>query len=90
MGKRGPKPGAKYHKRVRVTRTLSVASERQLVAAQRFNDRLDRWMVELERADQFPLSELEPVLRERFLEAAGQLQGVVIEGIYRYISQESD
>jgi len=88
MGKRAPQPGAKYRKRATIGRALPVASDRQLVAAQHFNDRVQNWLAELEQCNRFPLNSVEPLVVERVIEATSLLQGVVIEGIADYLLRE--
>ncbi|GAB4457807.1 MAG: hypothetical protein OHK0029_18180 [Armatimonadaceae bacterium] len=88
MGKRGPKAGTKYRKRIAIPRPLPVGTDHQLVLAQHFNDRLYEWMRELEQCERFPLNALEPVVLERVLEATAALQGAVVQGIANYLVEE--
>jgi hypothetical protein len=67
-----------------VPRELKVSTDRQLVDAQHFNDWIDGVLDRMERAEQYPLSSLEPAVVAQFVEAAEVLQGSVIEGIESY------
>jgi hypothetical protein len=74
----------KYRRRVITARTLSIASDRQLVAAQQFNYRLERLIRELE-SPQYPLSSLPPDAVAQALHATTVLQDALIGGIAAYI-----
>jgi hypothetical protein len=89
MGKRGPRAGTKYRKRVIVARRIAVESDRQLVQAQSFNERLDELLGELERRETYPVSELEPDVIEQVVEAAALLQEAIVEGIEVYSVRRS-
>lgn len=88
MGKRGPKVGTKYRKRVWIAPAVSIESDRELVAAQRFNERLINWTFELEQRKGFPLNAMQSDLLERMLEVIGAMQGSVTEGIADYIFRD--
>ncbi len=83
MGKRGPKAGAKYEKRVYVARSLPVISDCQLLAAQNFNERLDGVLAAFDRRV-YPAGALEPTVTRRFVDAAELLQSAIIGGIEEY------
>jgi hypothetical protein len=88
MGRRGPKAGTKYRKRVWIAPAVEIGSDRELVAAQRFNERLINWAFELERREGFPINALQSDLVERMLEVLGAMQGSVTEGIADYIFRD--
>jgi hypothetical protein len=84
MGQRGPRAGAKYRKRVLVPRELKVSTDRQLVAAQHFNDWIESVLDQMDKSERYPLSGLEPAVVAQFIEAAEVMQGSIIEGIESY------
>jgi hypothetical protein len=85
MGQRGPRVGSKYRtRRVLVPKELKVRNDRDLVAAQKFNEWIDSVLTRMDASERYPLSELQPALVAQFVEAAEVLQGSIIEGIEAY------
>jgi hypothetical protein len=89
MGKRGPRPGTKYRRRIVVAPRIPIETDRQLVQAQSFNERLDQLMGELERRETYPVNVLEKEIIEQVVEAAALLQEAIIEGIESYSLRRS-
>jgi hypothetical protein len=87
MGKRGPKPGTTYNDGPTVRHALRVESDKQLVAAQHFNDRLERLLVELD-SPIYPTPQIELRLVRRLIQTLEAVQGVVIDGISDYMLEE--
>ena len=85
MGKRGPRTGMKYRKRILIPCILPVTTDRQLRQAQSFNDRLDAILAEWESANAYPMNALESSLREQAVDAVALLQHSIIEGISGYM-----
>ena len=88
MGKRGPKPGAIYRPRILIAPRLRVESDRQLLAAQHFNDRLDRLIGEIDGGD-YPATHVDVRLRRRLMEDLETIQGAIIDGIESYLVREA-
>jgi hypothetical protein len=82
-GKRGPKPGTKYGKRVAMPRAVPISNDGQLVAAQRFNEHLDAVLGQIDMHI-FPVGRIDRVLIERLYDTAEQVQSAVVEGIVEY------
>ena len=59
MGKRGPRRGMTYKKRILIPCLVRVGSDRQLRQAQTFNERLDALLAEWETAEIYPLNAVE-------------------------------
>jgi len=91
MGKRGPQPGTKYRKRsvVRV-RPIQIQNDRQLVAAQHFNDDLEDVMtrIDLNIYPAYGPFGLPSPLLSRLRASVEAAQQSVIDGILGY-SEES-
>ncbi|MEI6431635.1 MAG: hypothetical protein WCP07_05605 [bacterium] len=84
MGKRGPRHGATYRKRILTPCMVHIGTERQLRQAQRFNERLDTLLAEWEAAEAYPLNELETSLREQAIEVVALMQSAICDGILHY------
>jgi hypothetical protein len=80
MGKRGPEPTRRYRKRILVPRRLLVETNHQLLTAQHFNERLEKFLMNFDEG-RYPVSGLEPALIEQMVEAVEMVQSAVIEGI---------
>ena len=89
MGKRGPRIGSKYRRRIVVAPRIAIESDRQLVQAQNFNERLERFLSELELRETYPVSALEPGVIEQVVAAAAVLQEAIVEGIEIYSVRRS-
>ena len=83
-GKRGPKPGTVYQRRVVIAGRLRIDTDGQLVAAQHFNDRLDRLMADIDCRD-YPAAEMDESVIRRLMQELEVVQGAVIEGIEAYL-----
>ena len=88
MGKRGPKAGVKYGKRVMTAAPIAVLSDRELVAAQHFNDHLDRFLETVE-AKNYPVPAVESAVVEQLIHAAEAMQEAIIGGIEAYSTSAS-
>jgi hypothetical protein len=88
MGKRGPQPGTKYRKRALTTPRVAISTDAQLVAAQRFNERLD---AVLDYVDNhlYPVNKVDARLIARLQGAAEVIQGAVCEGISAYYEADT-
>lgn len=90
MGTRGPRPGTKYQRRIRMARALPIHTDRQLTQAQRFNEYVDAFLTELEDGSRFPLSEIEPKLVGEAIQYAVLIQEAVIGGIEAYSARRPE
>ena len=83
MGKRGPATGAKYGRRPVIAGGIVVLNDRELVSAQRFCDRLDAVLAQIDRGD-YPADLLAPQVRDKLREYTEAVQHSVIAGIERF------
>ena len=90
MGKRGPQPGAKYRKRFIVPPELKVCDDRELVAAQHLNERLDCLLGTLEQKQRYPMSGLDTQLHHDLIVALENVQGAVCMGIEGFFCRHLD
>ena len=86
MGKRGPASGTKYVRRPVVAEKIVVVSQRELLEAQHFSERLDAVLQQIDRGD-FPAELLTPRVRERLRVSAEAVQHSVIAGIERFLDK---
>ena len=89
MGKRGPRIGSKYRRRIVVAPRIAIESDRQLVEAQNFNERLDKFLSELELRETYPVNALEPDIIEQVVAVTAILQEAIVEGIEVYSVRRS-
>lgn len=87
MGKRGPKPGTTYNTRPTATHSLRVESDKQLVTAQHFSERIERLLTEID-GHHYPASQIDVRLVRRLIQTLEAVQSAVIDGIADYMLEE--
>lgn len=87
MGKRGPKPGTTYNTRPTAAHALRVESDKQLVTAQHFSERIERLLTEID-GHHYPASQIDLRLVCRLVQTLEALQSAVIDGIADYMLEE--
>lgn len=86
MGKRGPKPGATYRKGIDFTGRLRIQTDKQLVAAQHFNDRLDRLMADID-GHVYPTAQIDGRAVRQLLRDMERVQNTIIGAIEEYLNR---
>lgn len=84
MGKRGPKPGTTYNTNPTAAHPLRVESDKQLVTAQHFSDRIERLLSEIDGL-LYPASQIDIRLVRRLIQTLEAVQSAVIDGIADYM-----
>ncbi|MBC8104179.1 MAG: hypothetical protein H7Z41_16515 [Cytophagales bacterium] len=87
MGKRGPKPGTTYNMNPVAMQSLRVESDKELVAAQHFSDRIERLIAEMD-GHTYPASRMDTRLKRRLMQTLEAVQAAVIDGIADYLLAE--
>ena len=89
MGKRGPTPGTRYGRRANLAGSISILTDRELVAAQHFCDHLNAVLTQLERGE-YPVPLLKSPVRERLHKTAESVHHSIIGGIEAYYHSRPD
>lgn len=87
MGKRGPKQGTTYNTRPTAAHSVRVESDKELVAAQHFIERIERLLMEID-GHHYPASQIDGRLVRHLVQALEAVQGAVIDGISDYLLEE--
>ena len=84
MGRRGPQRGQKYRKRILIAPHLPVRTDGELVRAQHTNERIERFLQDIESGD-YPARALDGAVVAQVIEATEILQEAIIAGIEDYV-----